>query len=118
MKRIIISDFQLTEIIRLKQSGDSWLRIEGKTGIPRRSAKKAYEEWERNQSMEELKRARTDVAKEEFRCHMDDLVELSRYLVDSLYIPHPAGKLDNADEFLEELWKRDIRKDYELYTGE
>ena len=39
MRRRYVSDEELTQVIKLKQNGASWLRIENETGIPRRTAK-------------------------------------------------------------------------------
>jgi hypothetical protein len=118
MRRRYVSDAELTEVIKLKQAGASWLKIQKKTGIPRRSAKRAYEDWERTKSSEELKRARSDVAAEEFRRHLNDLASLARSLVDSLYTPQPMDEIGNADDLLERLWKTDIRKETTPYPGE
>jgi hypothetical protein len=118
MRRRYVSDVELNEVIKLKQAGASWLKIQKKTGVPRRSAKKAYEDWERTKSSDELKRARSDVAAEEFRRHLNDLASLARSLVDSLYTPPPMYEIGNAAELLERLWKTDIRKEPVPYLGE
>lgn len=117
MRKRYVADEEMNHILKLKQAGASWLRIQKETGIPRRTAKRAYEEWERTKSGEEIKRARTEVAAEEFRYHLEDLIALAQVFVGSLYIPMPMGKIDNPDEILETLWKKDIRKEHRGSLG-
>lgn len=118
MRRRYVSDEELTQVIKLKQNGASWLRIENETGIPRRTAKNAYDEWVSTISREELKKARTAVAEEEFRVHMDDLVSLAQALVDSFYIPTPVSRVEDANEAFENLWRKDIRQGRKTVTVE
>ncbi|MFC1924640.1 hypothetical protein ACFLXA_04680 [Chloroflexota bacterium] len=118
MRRRYISDEELNGIIKLKESGASWLMIQDKTGVPRRSAKQAYEQWLQTKSSDELKKARISIAAEEFRCHMDDLVELAQYLANSLHVPFPMREIGTADEFMEKLWRKDISKKAKPYIGE
>jgi len=117
MRKRYVADDEINHIVKLKQAGASWLRIQNETGIPRRTAKRAYEGWERTKSGEEIKRARTEVAAEEFRYHLEDLIALAQVFVRSLYIPMPMSKIDNADEILETLWKKDIRKEHRGSLG-
>ena len=72
MKKREFTDEEWALILKLKQSGASWLKIQDETGIPRRTIKRAYEEWESTKSYDELKQARIHVAGEEFRDHIDD----------------------------------------------
>jgi len=117
VRKRYVADEEMNHILKLKQAGASWLRIQKETGIPRRTAKLAYEEWERTKSGEEIKRARTEVAAEEFRYHLEDLIALAQVFVRSLYIPMPMSKIDNTDEILETLWKQDIRKEHRGSLG-
>lgn len=118
MRRRYVSDEELNQVIKLKQGGASWLRIQNETGIPRRTAQKAYEEWEGAKSSEELKRARTAIAEEEFRRHMGDLTSLAQALVDSFYIPMPTARIKDADEVFNNVWRQDIRQGRKTVTGE
>jgi hypothetical protein len=111
MRRRFISEDELSKVLKLKQSGASWLRIQKETGIPRRLAKKAYEEWERTRSSEELKKARTGIAQEEFRKHMEDLLGVADHLIDSLHAPPPMKKMPKVDRFFERIWEEDIRQE-------
>lgn len=117
MRKRYVADEEMNHILKLKQAGASWLMIQKETGIPRRTAKLAYEEWERTKSGEEIKRARTEVAAEEFRHHLEDLIALAQVFVRSLYVPMPMSKIDNPDEILETLWKQDIRKEHRGSLG-
>lgn len=115
MRRRDVSPEELARIIRLRQIGTSWLKIQRETGIDRRIAKRAYEEWGRSQSREELKAARKDVAAEEFRNHLRSLIRLAELLVGTLDIPQPSPDPVSAKEVLRSLLQRDIAGEYEAY---
>jgi len=110
MRKRYVSDEELNQIIRLKQSGASWQMIQNQTGVPRRSAQKAYEDWQRSQSIEELKAARVDVAAEEFRKHVDLLINLADSLAGGLEVPKTPKITINAEEFLDSLWEKSYRE--------
>lgn len=114
MRRREVSNDELNQVIKLKEAGASWLKIQQKIGVPRRSAKRAYEDWQRSQSMEELKEARVNVAGEAFREHINYLIKLAEALVSALHVPEMLRGLDNADEALNQLWKRNIQGELEL----
>jgi len=113
MKRKELSDSELDLVIKLRQGSASWLGIQNKTGIPRRVAKRVYENWEHSQSLEELKAARRDVAGEEFRKHLRCLTLLAECLLDCLCVPSSPNETRNADEFLGQLYLRDIYQEAE-----
>ncbi len=81
MRKKYISEEELERIIKFKELGASWLKIQTETGIPRRSAKRAYEEYTRSKSLDGLKEARQQVASEQFHAHMRDLISLAQSLV-------------------------------------
>jgi len=110
MRKRYVSDDELNQIIRLKQSGASWLKIQDQTGVPRRSAKQAYEDWQRSQSIEELKAARVDVAAEEFRKHVDLLINLAGSLASGLEVPKILTLTMNAGEYLDSLREKSYRE--------
>jgi len=114
MKRRDLSQDELTQVIRLKQAGTSWVKIQKETGINRRTAKRAYEEWEHSQSRNELKAVRKDVAAEEFRKHLQCLIKLAQSLVNALGIPGPDEML-SGKEVLLSLWRSDIAGEYGAY---
>ena len=107
MRRKYLSDKEMNRVVKLRQSGASWLRIEKDTGIPRRSAKRAYGEWERTKSVDELKEARTDVAREEFRKHLKDLIRMAENVLGSLAIPSWPTERRRAQEFLHQQWTKE-----------
>lgn len=117
MRKIDLSSKQINKVIRLRRNGTSWLKIQRETGIPRRSAKRAYEDWERTKSMEELRAVRKDVAAEEFRKHMDSLIILASFFVNHIDTRVLPGETRNADKFLDDLWKRDIYEKFEPHVG-
>jgi len=108
MRRRDLSDEELDIVVNLRQSGASWLNIQRQTRIPRRAAKRAYEEWERKQSLDDLKIVRINVVTEEFHKHLHALIKMSDSLVD--YLPESPlfDETRSADEFLNGLWMRDI----------
>jgi hypothetical protein len=112
MRRKYLSEIQLDKVIRLKQAGASWLRIEKMTSIPRRSAKRAYADWERSKSTDELKEARTDVAREEFRKHISHLIAIAESLVSGLGVPTWPTERRDSDEFLRQLWSKEDHTGY------
>jgi len=110
-----LSDEKLRRVIVLRETGSSWVRIQEEVGIDRRTAKRAYEDWERNQSREELKAARKDVAAEEFRNHLHCLIKLAESLLNTLDIPSSPNTTISAEEVLLNLWQRDIAGEYGAY---
>lgn len=109
MRKRLLADDQLNEVIRLKQSGASWLKIQQQTRVPRRVAKRAYEDWERNQSFNELKESRRQVAAEAFREHVDSVIKLGRFLAIRLDIPTTISPLSpDAAQILDGLWQESI----------
>lgn len=107
MRRRILSDQELEEVIKRKQSGASWLKIQNETGIPRRTAKRAYEDWERSRSLEDMSQVRRDVAMVEFRQHLHHLRKLADSLVDYLSVPD-LPITESSHEVLSRLWQRNI----------
>jgi len=107
MKRKELAYEELEKVIRLKQIGTSWLKIEHETGISRRTAKRAYEQWERSQSLQELKDARKEVAAVEFRYHIESLKSLAVFLAINSSVPS-FPNMTNAEQFFSQLWQQDI----------
>ena len=105
MKKIELSEEERNRVIKLRQSGLSWLRIKKETDIPRHVAKRSYEEWERTRLADELKAVRREVAMEDFREHRRLLMELARDLtglLDTTLLPLPVV---DADNYLNNLFK-------------
>jgi hypothetical protein len=114
MRRRQLSDEELNKVIKLRQVGTSWLKIQHSTGIHRQTAKRAYEKWEHSKSMEELKEARKDVAVQAFGEHINYLIKLAEALVSALHVPEMLRGLGNADEALDQLWMRNIQGELEV----
>lgn len=108
MRRRYVSDEELDQVMKLKLAGASWLKIQAKTGVPRRSAKRAYEDWERNKSIEELKRARVQVATEAFRDHVDYIISLTEVLINHLSQSMMFYETRDAEKALSDIFMRDI----------
>jgi len=101
-----ISENELNKVIKLKEAGLSWLKIQEESGVPRRSAKLAYERWKQSQSITELKAARVNVAAEIFKGHIQALVNIAVYMVSRLAIPSSTRL--NADQFLNSILEQEI----------
>jgi hypothetical protein len=108
MKKSVLSNDQLQRVITFRDSGLSWVKIQEKSGIPRRVAQREYKEFQRKQSERQLKEARKEVVAEEYRVHLDLLTGLANVLVESLVIPEPMNDLRPADEVIDQLLKTDI----------
>lgn len=108
MKRRVLSDEELAQVVRLHQGGASWMRVQKETGIPRRIAKRAYGEWEDSQSVEELKEARKGIMLEELREHLDSLVHCAERLVNGLVVPESPNEERKAESIVSQIWQTDI----------
>jgi len=115
MPRKKLSDEELERVVKLRQMGNSWTGIQRATGIHRQRAQRAYGEWERNKTIEQLKEARKEVAAEEFRRHLNCLLKLAESLAHNLDIPSPSHHLIRSDEVLLTFWQRDIVGEYGVY---
>ena len=108
MRKKYISQENLEDIIRLVKLGASWLRIQTETGIPRRSAKLAYEEYLRSELGGDLKAARQQVVSEQFNTHMHDTISLAQLV--SSCIGEPAVRDKRTfEEVMSEIMKIDVR---------
>ena len=116
MRRRHVSDEELNQVIKLKQAGASWLNIQVKTGVPRRSAKRAYEDWERQKSLEELRAARVQVATEAFREHIEYIIRIAEVLVDHLPVSMPFYETRDAQEVLSGILMTDTLEEPEPHV--
>lgn len=108
MKKRELSEDELNRVKNLRQSGTSWPKIENDTGIPRRAAKRAYDNWLRNQPMQEVKEARKEVAAEEFRKHMNSLIKQAVSLINYLGVPPSADLVTSSDHTFASFFEQDI----------
>jgi len=108
MPRSKVSDKQRDEIVSLRQKRTKWTEIHKITGIDRRTAKNIYEKWERNSSVEELRKVRKEVAADEFRTHMKSIVQLAVSLVSNLNVPRSIYDIKNSEEFFIWFWDQNI----------
>ena len=107
MRRRDLSHKELAKVITLREENASWLKIQRETGVPRRIAQRAYEQWRHSQAREELKAARKDVAAEEFRTHLGLLTGFAESIVLSIGIQSSPTDMRDAKEVLSMLWQRD-----------
>lgn len=110
MKRTDISAEQLDQIIRLRQAGTSWLKIEELTDpkVGRRVAQRTYEKWERARSTRELESARWEVGKAEFERHLDAQVWCAEGILDLLDVPELPDMTEDALTYFNNFMERDI----------
>jgi hypothetical protein len=109
MKKKILTSDEFNQVLKLKQAGDSWLKIERATGIPRRTAQRAYEDWQRSQSMIELIESRKAVAAEAFREHVASLISLGTFLAMNLEIPRSiSAEAPSGEQMVDSLWQREV----------
>ncbi len=121
MKRVVLSDSQLEQVLSLRQNGLSWVKIQRETGIPRRIARRDYEESQRRQSQRQLESARKDIAAQEYRLHLDLLAHFAGNLVDAVGMPEMITELMGADKVMANLFSKDIYKEHQpigLSVGE
>lgn len=113
MRKRELSDRELSQIRKLRQNGASWLKIEKETRVPRRSAKRSYNDWEHSQSLDELKVARSNVAAVLFREHIDAMLKIARHLATELELRQSPNDERTSQEFLDDLWARPILSELE-----
>jgi hypothetical protein len=112
MKKVVLSNAQIDQIINLHQKGVSWVKIQDETGIPRRIASREYDSWLAKQSQRQLEEARKDVAAEEYRLHLNLLSRMAEFLLDALVIPNPLTDLRPADKVISQFLKIDFYQDH------
>jgi len=103
MRKINIPPQKLKRIIELREKDASWSRIERETQVPRRTAKRAYEQSAKDQLREDAKKARSIIVAEEVRSHIDDLVELAQFIADHLEIPSYVEMEKGPSAYLDDL---------------
>ncbi len=112
MKKRTLINNELEEIINLRKQGWNWLKIQNKTNIPRRIAKRNYDEWEGKQSERQLSEVRGEVVAQEYRMHLDLLSNMAGYLIDSLVIPKPMSEICSADMIINEVMAFDYYQNF------
>ncbi len=108
MRRRFVSEADRDTVIGLRKSGAGWLKIQEMTGIPRRTAKSIYNDWQKSQAAEEVITARRQVAAEAFNLHMRDLIVLAREITTSLVAPALSDRR-NGGQVLDNVFEKDIR---------
>ena len=115
MRRRDTTPEELATIIRLRHQNASWLKIQRETGVPRRIAQRAYEQYERSQAGDELKVARQTVAAEELRNHLASLKKLALVLVRYFEVPRPSCEPQSYKQYLDSILRNDIVGEYGAY---
>jgi hypothetical protein len=107
MKKRLLADDEFNQVLKLKQAGASWLKIQREAGIPRRIAQRAYEDWQKNQSFVELKESRRTVATEAFREHVASLISVGTFLAMNLDIPGTiSADSPSGAQIVDNLWQK------------
>ena len=112
MRRVHLSDVELNQVIVLRQAGSSWLKIEQQAGIPRRAAKRAYDDWVQRQEMEEYKKVRMDAVAEAFGEHVKDIIRLAEAIADRLPLFPLPTDIRRADEAIRQLLVTGLQDEY------
>jgi glutamyl/glutaminyl-tRNA synthetase len=87
MKKREVTPEELKEIIAYRKLGTTWTKIEEKTKVERRAAKRAYTEWKIDEDVSEQDALRFRINAEAWNEHMNDLVSLASGLVSKLRLP-------------------------------
>lgn len=110
MRKLAISGEKWEQVVKLRQAKSSWLGIQRETGVPRRTAKKVYEAWEKTQVREELSEARKQVIAEQFSKHLEDLIAIAEMLVDNLPDNVSLDEGRSAVEVIDNIWTIDTHR--------
>ncbi len=108
MKKTELNDQQMDRIIELRRRGFTWMGIQRDIKIDRRIALRAFTDWEKTQSVDELKEARQQLALEEFRRHGASIRRFDGYFGAHLDFPRSAYIYYSADGYLDVLLNEDL----------
>lgn len=108
MKKTELSDQQMDRVIELRRRGFTWMGIQRDIKIDRRIVQRAFTDWEKTQSIEELKEARQQLAMEEFRRHSDSILRFNEHFVAHLDFPRAAYINYDAGGYLDVLLNKDL----------
>ncbi len=108
MPKVIVTQQTLEHIIRLRQEGSTWKSIGVAAKVPRRTAKRLFEAWQRATSVIEMDAVRRDIARDELRRHLDAMSWLAQGLVAHLTLEDAVRSTGTAEEHLKSLWTRGI----------
>jgi hypothetical protein len=108
VKRRDLSDSELSTVIKHRQDSMSWLAIEKETGMPRRTIKRAYDEWESEQSQKKPDEPRVEDVWELRRKHIDSLIRIAEVLIENISIPDSPSIDMLAKDRLDRIWSNDI----------
>lgn len=107
-RRTLLTKEELQKVIELREIGSSWVKIQRETGVNRKTAKNAYEDWEHRQSKEKLQQARVQVGTVIFREHLECIVQVAEALFDNLPPSMVFFETRDAETVLGQIWMRDI----------
>jgi hypothetical protein len=116
MKKRELSPIELKKVVELRQLDATWSEIERETKVERRIAKRAYDEWERDQKMDEQEKVRFRVAAEAFHEHVNGLIRLAEALINHLSLPIGPDEARSADQNISNLWQTSILEESDLYA--
>ena len=115
MRKKELSNEEFGRVRELREDGYSWLKIQEKTGIERRLAQRAYNDWLKSRSLDELRQARVNMATQAFSEHVDSLARLAQWLISQLDLARSCRERRSADDVLDGVWETNILGEaYEL----
>lgn len=117
MRKKGVSPIELKKIVELRQLDAPWTEIERETKVERRIAKRAYDEWETDQKMQEQEKVRFRIAAEAFHEHVNSLIRLAEALSNHLFsLPIGPDEARSAEQNLSNLWQTSILEESKPYT--
>ena len=108
MARKELSEEQIDEVVKQRQRGASWLKIEKETGVSRRVAKRVYGDWEDRRTMDDLKTVRSNIVAQELSNHVKVLLRFAELLVSYLGVPTSPNENRSAEDVFETFLRQNI----------
>lgn len=108
MKKRELTPHELDQVIQLRKAGYKWIEIDRKTKVERRAAKRAYEEWERDQELILEKKVRLRIVADAFHEHLNSITKIFKAFVIHLDIPKSIYNVNNSEQHLLNLWQTNI----------
>ena len=107
MRKRVLSEKELQQVIELQEKKCSWLGIQTATGIPRHAAKRDYEQWKKKQTVVAFEGIRKQLAEEEFKKHVGHLMRMAELIPNYVTVLHQAYVRSSSADQLREMLEFD-----------